>query len=162
MAKITTLKYLVKEVCRKKKRTVLVGGTFDILHLDHIKFLEKSKKLGEILVVGITSDKNVRRRKGNHRPIFMQSERAKVISAIRAVDYVFISDTSAYDNKIIRVLRPDILVFSFEGGKGLYRKKYKARIEKSCPDTEVRFVDTGTFSTTKIIEHLSNTPRYLV
>ena len=39
--------------------------------------------------------------------------------------------------------------------KKLYRKKYKAKIEKSCPDTEVKFVDTGIFSTTKIIEHLS-------
>jgi rfaE bifunctional protein nucleotidyltransferase chain/domain len=158
MAKITTLKYLKKEV-RRKKNIVLVGGTFDILHLDHIKFLEKSKRLGKTLIVCITSDKNVRHRKGNHRPIFTQSERAKVVSAIRAVDYVFISNTSAYDDKIISVLRPDILVFSFDGGKKLYRKKYKVKIEKSYPDTEVKFVDTGTFSTTKIIEHLSKTYR---
>lgn len=159
MAKITTPKQLIKEMRGKKGEVVLVGGTFDILHLGHIEFLEKSKKLGETLIVGITSDKNVRDRKSNNRPIFTQYERAKVVSALRAVDYIFISDASAYDDKIIRLLKPDIVVFSFEGGGKLYRKKYKTKIEKRFSATKVKFVDTKNFSTTKIIEHLSKTYR---
>src|SRR5690242_1743275 len=82
-----------KQVIKIKKnlengKTVLVGGCFDILHLGHITFLEKAKKMGDRLVVLLESDQKTKLLKGPKRPVHSQKDRAKVLSALRFVDFV--------------------------------------------------------------------------
>src|SRR5919199_3616988 len=78
-------------IARKRgARVVLANGCFDVLHVGHIRYLESAKALGDILVVGINSDEQVRAQKGEGRPVMPERERAEIIAAIRAVDYVTI------------------------------------------------------------------------
>lgn len=67
---------------------VLVGGCFDLLHYGHVRFLEEAKKLGDFLVVALESDKNVRRMKGESRPIHSQQQRKEMLEALSCMDEV--------------------------------------------------------------------------
>lgn len=69
-------------------KKVLVGGCFDLLHYGHIRFLEEAKKLGDHLVVALESDENVRRMKGDSRPIHTQTQRKAMLEALSCVDEV--------------------------------------------------------------------------
>lgn len=69
-------------------KKVLVGGCFDLLHFGHIKFLEESKKMGDHLVVALESDENVKRMKGETRPIHTQEQRKAMLLSLRVVDEV--------------------------------------------------------------------------
>lgn len=101
------LKRLEKE--RTGKRVVFTNGCFDIIHAGHVDYLEKAKKLGDILVVGLNSDSSVKRIKGEKRPIIPQEMRAKVLSSLKPVDYVvvFEEDTPL---RLIKAIKPDVLV----------------------------------------------------
>ncbi len=72
----------------RKKKIVLVGGCFDILHFGHIYFLKKAKSLGDYLVVALESDDNTRKLKGPKRPIHTQKQRAEILRSLRSVDKV--------------------------------------------------------------------------
>jgi len=91
MGKIITLKN-IKSISDKlhaqNKKIVLVGGSFDILHVGHILFLEEAKNAGDILFVEVESDERIRRLKGKSRPINSQSNRVCVLSRLNMVDYV--------------------------------------------------------------------------
>ena len=91
------------------KKLVFTNGVFDLLHVGHVRYLESAKSLGDVLVVAINSDRTVRELKGNDRPLNNESERAEVLSALRAVDYVTIFDDIS-PRKLITQLLPDILV----------------------------------------------------
>jgi rfaE bifunctional protein nucleotidyltransferase chain/domain len=70
------------------KKIVLVGGCFDLLHFGHISFLKQAKSLGDYLVVALESDENVRRMKGDARPIHTQRQRKEMLEALSCVDEV--------------------------------------------------------------------------
>jgi D-beta-D-heptose 7-phosphate kinase / D-beta-D-heptose 1-phosphate adenosyltransferase len=91
------------------KKVVFTNGCFDLLHGGHIELLQKSKALGDILVIGLNSDSSVRSLKGENRPIQPQAERAKVLAALKYVDYIILFDEKTPEN-LIRGIRPDILV----------------------------------------------------
>ncbi len=97
---------------KEGKTVVLTGGCFDILHLGHLKFLEAAKKGGDILFVFVESDENVRRVKGENRPINTQDERIGLLAAIRFVDYVIklplMHDNNDYD-KLTKMVQPSII-----------------------------------------------------
>ncbi|AAC06521.1 D-glycero-beta-D-manno-heptose 1-phosphate adenylyltransferase [Aquifex aeolicus] len=101
------LKVLERE--RKGKKVVFTNGCFDIIHAGHVDYLEKAKKLGDILVVGMNSDSSVRRIKGERRPIIPQEMRAKVLSSLKPVDYVVIFEEDTPE-KLIKAIKPDVLV----------------------------------------------------
>ncbi|MDP1722021.1 MAG: adenylyltransferase/cytidyltransferase family protein [Candidatus Gottesmanbacteria bacterium] len=84
------MKHLQDESVNKddEKRTVLVGGCFDLLHYGHIRFLEEAKKLGDHLVVALESDENVRKKKGESRPIHTQEQRKTMLESLSCVDEV--------------------------------------------------------------------------
>ena len=86
---------------------VLANGCFDILHAGHIRYLTAAKELGDVLVVGINSDEQARRLKGEGRPYATEEERAEVIAALRAVDLVTIFNEPTVE-ELIRAIRPDI------------------------------------------------------
>ena len=91
------------------RRIVFTNGCFDILHVGHVRYLKSAKALGGALIVGLNSDKSVKRIKGDKRPIVPERERAEVLSSIRFVDYVVLFDEPDPYNTIAAV-KPDILV----------------------------------------------------
>jgi rfaE bifunctional protein nucleotidyltransferase chain/domain len=86
---------------------ILANGCFDLIHAGHIRYLEGAKSLGGFLVVGINSDEQVRRLKGEGRPFIPASERAEIIAALRCVDAVTIFDEPTVD-ELIDAIRPDV------------------------------------------------------
>src|SRR2546426_4112247 len=75
---------------RRGARIVLANGCLDVLHVGHVRYLEAKKSLGDLLIVGINSDEQTRRLKGKGRPLLPQNQRAEIISALEAVDFVTI------------------------------------------------------------------------
>ena len=93
----------------KDKKIVFTNGCFDLLHTGHIDTLQFAKKQGDILIVGLNSDKSVKRLKGESRPIHNQDTRLQVLSSIYCIDYIIIFDDDTPLN-IIKQLQPNILV----------------------------------------------------
>ena len=94
---------------RQGKKVVFTNGCFDLIHIGHVHYLEEAKRLGDILFVGLNSDKSVHRLKGKGRPINDELSRKGVLGALRMVDFVeiFEEDTPL---KLILKVRPNILV----------------------------------------------------
>jgi rfaE bifunctional protein nucleotidyltransferase chain/domain len=86
---------------------VLANGCFDVLHVGHVRYLEAAKALGDLLVVGINSDEQTQRLKGEGRPLISQTQRAEIISAIQAVDFVTIFEEPTVE-QLLLALKPDI------------------------------------------------------
>ena len=110
--KIKDLKALAKLVFNHKnqgKKIVFTNGCYDILHVGHIQCFQESKRLGDILIVAVNSDRSVGVLKGPLRPIVPEEERAELIAALESVDYVTIFDQEN-PLEIISVVKPDILV----------------------------------------------------
>lgn len=88
---------------------VFTNGCFDLLHPGHVRYLQEARRLGDVLIVALNSDRAVRELKGPSRPILQENERAEVMAALACVDYVMIfDDVSPRDT--IAALLPDILV----------------------------------------------------
>lgn len=95
-------------------QTIVLGtGCFDLLHAGHLFFLEEARKLGDVLVAGINSDRAVRTIKGPSRPILKQEERVALVAAFRCVDLAFIFDSTVADDSISS-LKPDVFVIGEE------------------------------------------------
>jgi len=112
MPQISHLSHLVELRVQWREaniRVVLTNGTFDLLHIGHVRYLEAARALGDILVVGINSDASVRGYKGQGRPVVPQDERAEIVAALRAVDYVTIFEEPTATH-LVEALQPDIYV----------------------------------------------------
>ena len=97
------------ELKQKGRRVVFTNGCFDILHRGHVEYLGTAKGLGDVLFVGVNTDESVRRIKGSDRPVVGEDDRAFLVAALKAVDFVclFEEDTPF---ELIREVVPDILV----------------------------------------------------
>ena len=91
------------------RRLVFTNGCFDILHIGHVRYLQRARALGDALLVAINSDRTVRELKGAGRPVMNEMERAEMLAALGAVDYVTIFDETS-PRSLIAALLPDILV----------------------------------------------------
>ncbi|GJQ20107.1 MAG: hypothetical protein HBSIN02_04620 [Bacteroidia bacterium] len=112
MGRIVTLDELLdirRRLREKGRRVVFTNGCFDILHRGHVEYLQKAKDLGDVLIVGLNSDASVQKLKGPGRPVVDETDRAHVVAALEAVDYVclFEEDTP---RQLIERLVPDVLV----------------------------------------------------
>src|SRR4051812_13262843 len=91
------------------KTVVFTNGVFDLLHPGHVRYLQHARSLGDVLIVGVNSDRSVRSNKGPARPIVPEAERAEVLAALDCVDAVAIFDEETpFD--IITAIQPDVLV----------------------------------------------------
>jgi len=109
-ARILERNRLIARVAIARKggaRVVFANGCFDLLHVGHVRYLEAAKGLGDLLVVGINSDEQVRLLKGEGRPFVPARERAEVIASLRAVDYVTVFHEPTV-TELLLALRPDI------------------------------------------------------
>lgn len=87
---INNIKKLAKKYKVQGKKIVFTNGCFDLIHEGHIRYLDKAKKLGDILIVGINSDKSVRKIKGGGRPILNEKERVIILSSLEMIDYIIV------------------------------------------------------------------------
>jgi D-beta-D-heptose 7-phosphate kinase/D-beta-D-heptose 1-phosphate adenosyltransferase len=118
LGKVVSQKELLSRVAEAKaarRRIVFTNGCYDLLHPGHVRLLEKSRELGDILVLALNSDRSVRENKGASRPIIPEDERAEIAAALAAVDYVVLFDEPTPREIIARVL-PDVLVKGSDWG----------------------------------------------
>lgn len=144
--KIKSLDEICQILKNSDKKIVFTNGCFDILHAGHIKYLNKAKKLGDILIVGLNSDDSVKRLKGKTRPINPQNSRALLLSALEFVDFVVIFDEDTPLN-LIEKIRPAVLV---KGADYAGKEVVGSSIAKEV--VLVEFEDG--FSTTNIINKI--------
>jgi D-beta-D-heptose 7-phosphate kinase/D-beta-D-heptose 1-phosphate adenosyltransferase len=153
VAKVKNLDVLVSLIKRAKEkgqRIVFTNGCFDLLHAGHVKYLQKARSFGDLLILGLNSDISVRRLKGANRPLIDEEERAHLLAALDCIDYVVLFDEDT-PLRLIEALRPDVLV---KGGDYIREgvvghdvvESYGGRVEL------VEFVDGK--STTGIIEKI--------
>ena len=100
---------LVRRLQRSGKQVVFTNGVFDIIHRGHVEYLSKARAFGNVLIVGLNNDASVRRLKGKQRPYQSQLDRAIILLALKAVDYVVFFGEDRPD-KLIAQVRPDVLV----------------------------------------------------
>ena len=155
MARIVNLKELSTFLSKTNEgRIVLVGGCFDILHIGHVRFLSEAKKMGDYLIVLLESDKEVRKLKGKNRPVFIQKERAEMLSALGSVDLIVLlpvmQDDSDYLNLVMKI-KPDVIAVT-GNDPHIEKKKYQAKEIGG----ELKIISlTKTFSTSKLAKILS-------
>jgi rfaE bifunctional protein nucleotidyltransferase chain/domain len=97
----------IKERRASGSKIVLANGCFDLFHVGHIRYLRGARELGDLLVVGLNSDAEVRRLKGGNRPFMPAEERAEIVASLSVVDFVTIFDEPTV-TELLRALKPDI------------------------------------------------------
>jgi D-glycero-beta-D-manno-heptose 1-phosphate adenylyltransferase len=98
---------LVRADRAQKLTIVFANGAFDLLHVGHIRYLEGARREGDRLIVAINSDASVRGLKGPNRPVLAEGDRAELVAALRAVDYVVIFDEPTV-TPLLELLKPDV------------------------------------------------------
>jgi len=112
---LTELVRLVRRAQRRGNTVVFTNGCFDLLHAGHITLLERARRCGDLLIVGLNSDRSVRHLKRRGRPILPQRERARLLAALESVDYVTIFHEPTPAQALSR-LRPNVLVKGADWG----------------------------------------------
>lgn len=131
-------------------KLVFTNGCFDLLHAGHIDYLEKSRVLGDRLIVALNTDESVRRLKGNARPIFPQEERAEILAALACIDYVTFFDEPT-PREMIQAILPEVLV----KGSDWTLDEIVGRAEVEAAGGRVVSIDFQPgYSTTGIIEKI--------
>ena len=145
---LSDLRAIRSELKASGKKVVFTNGVFDLIHAGHVDYLLKAKELGDVLIVGLNSDKSVRSIKGENRPILIQEERAFVLFNLKPVDYVIFFDEDTPAN-LISELIPDVLV---KGADWAINKIVgKEIVEKNGGEVKaIEFVNDQ--STSKIID----------
>lgn len=149
-------KDVIKKIKAGGKTIVLAGGCFDILHLGHIKYLEAAKKEGDLLLVCLESDENVKRLKGPGRPINSQKDRAAVLASLACVDFVLLLPKMEKDNdylNLVKTVKPDTIALT--SGDPL---EDKVRKQAKAAGAKVKIVINRlkNYSTTKLKLDLTN------
>jgi rfaE bifunctional protein nucleotidyltransferase chain/domain len=98
---------LGKRLRREGRRIAFANGCFDVLHVGHVRYLQGARAEGDVLVVGVNSDRAVRELKGEGRPLLPEDARAELIAALECVDYVIVFDEHTAE-AVLRDLRPDV------------------------------------------------------
>ena len=161
MNKVVSLEELVDVVQMlrdKKKKIVFTNGVYDILHVGHIETLEKSRALGDVLIVGINSDASTKQFKGDKRPIYTQEDRAQMLAALACVDYVTVFNASG-PQELFAIIKPDIWTKS--GSLDPERLKQEAPIVEQYGGRFHQLPVVLEKSTTKTIERILDVYRDL-
>jgi D-beta-D-heptose 7-phosphate kinase/D-beta-D-heptose 1-phosphate adenosyltransferase len=99
-------------------KVVLTSGSFDLIHLGHVKYLMRAKELGDVLAVGVDSDAKIRRRKGEDRPMVPEGERLELLAYQRPVDLIFLKQDEEEHWALIKAVSPDVLVLTEDHSYG--------------------------------------------
>lgn len=136
------------------KRVVFTNGCFDLLHPGHIRLLEECRALGDVLIVAINTDASVRKNKGPSRPLIPEQERAEVLAALAAVDYVSIFDEPT-PREIVAAVLPDILVKGNDWGPDAIVGREEV---EAAGGTVVSIPLEPGYSTTRLVERIAQLP----
>lgn len=143
---LTKLTSIVVSARNMGKRIVLVTGCFDIVHCGHIDLFRFAKKQGDLLIVGLDNDENIRVNKGKGRPIFDFKDRAKILEEMESIDYIFeivdkikfgSNDADKMLNNVLKILKPNVLVCN------LYADLFIERKRKICDCLGVQLMVDG-------------------
>jgi rfaE bifunctional protein nucleotidyltransferase chain/domain len=130
MARVVDLEELETSLTGKRgERIVLAGGCFDILHVGHVRFLSEAKEMGDHLIVLLESDRIVEKLKGRNRPVFIQKERAEMLSALRSVDLVVLLPMMEHDSDyldLVKKIKPDVIAVT-ENDPHIEEKRRQAK-----------------------------------
>lgn len=137
---------IVKELKNKNKKIIFTNGCFDILHIGHVKYLEKAKTFGDTLILGLNSDESIKKLKGEKRPINTQNDRLNILAALEVVDFIVIFDEET-PLDLIKQIKPDVLV------KGADYKNKKVSGQDFAQELKLVDLEEGK-STTKIIDRI--------
>lgn len=118
---------------RGGKKIVFTNGCFDILHAGHVRYLKTARSFGDVLILGLNSDRSVKNLKGEGRPVNSESDRAEVIDSLESVDFVVIFDEPTAET-LVSEIKPDIYVkggdYSIETlPEGKIVQSYGGRVE---------------------------------
>ncbi len=158
MGQVISEDSLIIELQRQKRngrRIVFTNGCFDLLHPGHVSSLEQARSLGDCLVVGLNDDASVRLLKGPERPLLPERERAAILAALAAVDYVVLFSQPTPRELIARIA-PDILA----KGADWNGREIAGREEVESTGGEVRTLNLAPgYSTTRFLEELKRMAR---
>lgn len=136
-------------------RIVCTVGSWDMLHIGHLRYLNRAKSLGDVLIVGVDSDRGIKSYKGPLRPIIPENERLEMLSYQSCVDYVTpvddIDDKGNWQYSIIKSVPVDVFV-AVEGNS--YSEEQKKTIGELCPHLEVLPRQAESTSTTDVIQNV--------
>jgi rfaE bifunctional protein nucleotidyltransferase chain/domain len=154
MEKMIDLQELERFLPRESKgKIVLTGGCFDILHIGHVKFLSEAKGAGDYLIILLENDEKVKKLKGKNRPVFIQKERAEMLSALRSVDLIVLLPMMENDGdylNLVAKIKPDIIAVT-EDDPQIENKRRQAKEVGG----ELKIISlTKTFSTSKLAKIL--------
>lgn len=155
LVELDELAKIVTEEQQAGRKVVFTNGCFDIIHTGHILYLQAARKLGDALVIALNSDESVRELKGPTRPIKGQEERALILAAMDAVDYVVIFET-VRATPVIQAVQPDVYVKGGDYTLETLDPEERAALEE-CGAQIVILPEIEGFSTTKVIQQVRNT-----
>jgi len=143
---------IVRQADARHRTVVFTNGCFDLLHAGHVTLLERAKRLGDVLIVGVNSDRSVRTLKGPHRPLLAQQDRTLLLAALHSVDYVTVFD-QATPLELLKRLRPHVLVKGADWGSSqiIGRELIRARGGRV-----VRLPLLKGYSTSRLLERIRN------
>src|SRR6056297_382516 len=154
----STTKKLIKQLKAMGKTVGICHGAFDLVHPGHIKHFESASKLCDVLIVSLTSDYYVKKRKGENRPIYTQEERAYMIASLEYVDFVTISDFET-GKETIQYLEPNYYI----KGPDYKNKKTKGILSERQAIKNVGgkmlYTDDAKYSTSKLIDKIKQINR---
>lgn len=152
LVKREDLRALIDTIHHSGKTVVTTNGCFDILHVGHVRYLEKTKTFGDFLIVLLNSNKSVKSIKGPSRPVNSELDRAEILSALRCVDYVVLFDEDSPKN-LLDEMKPDVYT---KGADYTMETLPEADIMKKN-GTRVEFIEfVDGKSTTNIINKMKN------
>jgi rfaE bifunctional protein nucleotidyltransferase chain/domain len=131
-------------------KTVMVNGTFDVLHPGHIALLNTARSYGDWLVVAIDTDRRVKELKGEQRPINNQTDRKIMLSNLKAVDFVVFFDSTEELIKLMELYKPAVYVKGSD-----WKHDNGSTAEKYCKQV-IYYDRVGDYSTTKTIQDIIN------
>lgn len=145
---------IFKQTKNSGQKIILAGGCFDILHIGHIRFLQKAKALGGVLIILLESDQKIKIMKGNGRPVNSQKVRAEVLSSLQDVDFVILlpenMENQGYD-VIVEQIKPDFIATT-KGDPNIKFKERTAKLVKAKVKYVIAIIND--YSTGKIITKL--------
>jgi D-beta-D-heptose 7-phosphate kinase/D-beta-D-heptose 1-phosphate adenosyltransferase len=128
-------------------KKIFVNGTFDLLHRGHLELLNYAKSLGDILYVGIDTDRRVKEKKGITRPIYNQEERKFFLENLKSVDEVYLFDSDKELEQLINNIKPDIMIVGSDWkGKSVIGSMYASEL--------IFFNRISDYATTRTIQNI--------